>query len=98
MNAGEMTGGCSGGKDLTDRSLDVQHNRQTTCSHRTLVLAPDIRPKSPEATPVCRFTVAVPPCHDVLIPAPTKRDPRAVANNMAASRWWHQFSHAVNVH
>ena len=47
-----------------------------------------------EAKPVCHFTVAVPPCPDVLMPAPTKRDPRAVADNTAASRRRHQFSHA----
>jgi len=32
-----------------------------------------------EARPVCHFTVAMPPCPDVMMPAPTKRDPRAVA-------------------
>jgi len=40
------------------------------------------------------FTVAVPPCPDVLMPSPMKRDPHAVAYNTGASRWRHQFSHA----
>jgi len=51
-------------------------------------------PKSPETRRVCRFTVAMPPCRNVLMPAPTKRDPCAVAVSTAASRRRHQFSHA----
>ena len=72
--AGEMTGECSIGKDQRDRDLDVENNRHTTL-HCTLFPVPRIRPpKSPETTPVCRFTVA--------------------ADNTAASRRRHQFSHA----
>jgi len=36
----------------------------------------------------------MPLCRDGLMPAPTKRDPRAVAVSTAASRRRHQFSHA----
>jgi len=36
----------------------------------------------------------MPPCRDVLMPAPTKRDPHAVAVSTAVSRRRHQFSHA----
>ena len=57
-----------------DRGLDDENNRHTTpwCA---LFLVPRIGPpKSPETTPVCRFTVA--------------------ADNTAASRRRHQFSHA----
>ena len=83
-----MTGECSAGKDQRDRGLDVESNRHTTplCA---LFPVPRIRPpKSPETRPVCRFTVA-----HVLMPAPTKRDLRAVANT-ASLRRRHQFSHA----
>jgi len=31
VTAGEMTEECSSGKDLTDRNLDVENNRHTTC-------------------------------------------------------------------
>jgi len=48
-----------------------------------------------EARPVCHFTVAVPLCPDVLMPAPTKRDLPAVSDNTAASRPRHQFRHAL---
>ena len=38
VTAGEMTGECSGGKDLTDRNLDVENNKHTT--RCTLFLVP----------------------------------------------------------
>jgi len=57
--AGEMTAECSGGKDQRDRGLDVENNRHTM-PRGALFPVPRIRPppKSPETTPVCRFTAA----------------------------------------
>jgi len=48
-------------------------------------------PKSLETRSVCHLTVAVQPCPNVLMPAPTI----LVAQNMPVSRWQDWFNHAV---
>jgi len=58
VTTGKMTGECSGGKDQRDHGLDIENNRHTP-PRGALFPVPRIRPpKSPETTPVCRFTVA----------------------------------------